>query len=156
VRLRNLRRRKIQIFSVTNGRFRRSPFGCKKREAGGGGGLYVRNPLDHLREILCRGLCRNHSIPACVTWARRVSLAATRKAVNMRATCMNTALQYRSLSLTILPLQSAQRIDTEEVDGSNPFGPTIPTADFPKLGPSRRSACGFPLDSGRTLIPDVF
>ena len=38
---------------------------------------------------------------------------------------MNAARFYRSLSLRVALLHSTNRIDTEEVDGSNPFGPTI-------------------------------
>jgi len=43
----------------------------------------------------------------------------------MREISVNTALQCRSISLAVQPHQLAKGIDTEEVDGSNPFGPTI-------------------------------
>jgi hypothetical protein len=43
----------------------------------------------------------------------------------VRETPMNTALRCRLLSLAIETLHFVERIDTEEVDGSNPFGPTI-------------------------------
>ena len=43
----------------------------------------------------------------------------------MREISVNTALRCRLLSHRVSPLQSVDGIDTEEVDGSNPFGPTI-------------------------------
>ena len=38
---------------------------------------------------------------------------------------MNTVLRCRSLSPAVVLGQFIKGIDTEEVDGSNPFGPTI-------------------------------
>jgi len=38
---------------------------------------------------------------------------------------MNTVPQYYSYSRRVAPSESEMRIDTEEVDGSSPFGPTI-------------------------------
>ena len=43
----------------------------------------------------------------------------------MRETRVNTARRCRLLSLVVAPAQFVEGIDTEEVDGSNPFGPTI-------------------------------
>jgi len=43
----------------------------------------------------------------------------------MPRTRMNTALFCRSVSACVSPHQFTEGIDTEEVDGSSPFGPTI-------------------------------
>ena len=63
----------------------------------------------------------------------------------MRETRMNAARCCHLLSLGVAPVQFAKGIDTEEVDGSNPFGPTIQpieiaallAAIFPGISPTR-------------------
>jgi len=43
----------------------------------------------------------------------------------MRRASIKIASLHRPPSLSVIRLLLGQRIDTEEVDGSNPFGPTI-------------------------------
>jgi hypothetical protein len=81
--------------------------------------------VDTVALFLCRELCRN---PATPCLCRVLSLRGTPvqvRAANMPEIRMNTAPLCRLLSLAVLPLQFVEEIDTEEVHGSNPFGPTI-------------------------------
>ena len=81
------------------------------------------SPLD--REKMCRELCRNRPIPASIGWRQVVSLAMRRTRADCEQTSVKTGYMYRSSLFGIISLLLGQRIDTEEVDGSSPFGPTI-------------------------------
>ena len=94
----------------------------------GVGWVPLDNRADNQRcdaEILCRDLCRNPGIPAHVECSRTVSLWYKRRATDNEQTRMNTGHSSCSVSLRVVRLLAGQRIDTEEVDGSSPFGPTI-------------------------------
>ena len=83
----------------------------------------TRGPL-----TLCHNLCHNPAIPARVGPYRRVSLTHRQRAAKMRRNRINTALSHHSMSLSLSPSQLTRGIDTEEVDGSSPFGPTMSPA----------------------------
>ena len=65
------------------------------------------------------------AIPARVGRCRVLSFVYSRGAAKMRRTRMNTAPRYHWRFSYVTQPQLKMRIDTEEVDGSNPFGPTI-------------------------------
>ena len=86
------------------------------------------NPLhlDFAKTVrfLCRGLCRNPSIPTGIGPSRCLSLDNRLSTVKTHPARIKTASSYHSAFFGVASSRTVSRFDTVEVWGSSPHGPT--------------------------------